>query len=123
MVLLIKLCRRYSSGAENTKCKLWGSSRNNRWFTSECSEKRSTFYHHLNLYRKNKTDEYRSLLINSTTEYKNCIKQAKFKYDNNQTKKMLETRFKNAKLYWKMLKQSAGLQTSNITMDVFANYF
>jgi len=40
-----------------------------------------------------------------------------------QTTKLVQARFRHARLYWNMLKQSAGMKTPNINIDILYNYF
>ena len=94
-----------------------------RWFNAECAEKRINFYRHLNIFRNNKTEENKRNFIDARTQFKTCIRKSKFEYDHNETKKLLDARFNNAKLYWKMLKNVAGLNKSNIPLDMFKQYF
>ena len=96
---------------------------NNPWFNVNCELKRKHFQFCLNKYRVCKSDENRLLLVASRTEYKNEIRKCKREYDVKQTKLLEENRFKNAKLYWNMLKSASGINTSNVTLDTFQNYF
>ena len=95
----------------------------NKWYTSECDEKRRLFYTALNMYRQDKTELNRINMINKRSEYKQCIRRARFDYDRAETQKLLSAREKNAKLYWKMLKGSCGIKDPNISLDSFESYF
>jgi len=44
-------------------------------------------------------------------------------YDKTQTKRLKQARYKNAKQYWNMLKQTAGVDNANISLSVFEQYF
>ncbi len=61
--------------------------------------------------------------LRARSEYKSTIRKCKFKYDLEKTKKLENARFKNAKMYWNMLKESAGIKCTNISIDNFAAYF
>ncbi|KAL4240483.1 hypothetical protein ACF0H5_001275 [Mactra antiquata] len=97
--------------------------RENKWFTNECYEKRCLFYNTLNTYRKNKTETNRINMCRARSQYKNIIRHCKFTFDKEQTTKLSNARHKNAKLYWSMLKQCAGVSKSNISLSVFEQYF
>ena len=71
----------------------------NKWFTSECEEKRRSFYSALNLYRNEKSELNRKDMVSKRSEYKCCIRKARFDYDRHETQKLLAAREKNAKLY------------------------
>ena len=93
------------------------------WFSPECAEKRDLFYRQLNKFRNNKTDENRMVLNKTRSDYKLCIRKQKLHYDRAQTRKLEQSRFKNAKMNWIMLKQSAGIHQSNISLSTFEQYF
>ena len=44
---------------------------NSKWFTSECFDKRRTFYCKLNMYRRNNTEENRLNMIHARSQYVN----------------------------------------------------
>ena len=62
-------------------------------------------------------------MVKARTEYKKCIRLCRYRYDKQNTDKLLNARFKNAKLYWSMLKQSAGVKRANIPLTDFEQYF
>mgnify|MGYP000169787250 FL=1 len=77
---------------------------NSKWFTSECFDKRRTFYCKLNMYRRNNTAENRLNMIHARSQYTACLrKSSRFNFDKCQTKKLVDSRFKKAKMYWDML--------------------
>ena len=93
------------------------------WYNSDCYEKRSLFLHMLNNYRTNKNDVNRINMVRARSDYKNTVKNCKYEYDKNETEKLTKARFQNAKLYWKMLKQCAGVQKTDIELSSFEQYF
>ena len=95
----------------------------NPWFDDECFDKGSTFLFMLNKYRIQKTDTNRINMVKARSEYKKTIRNSKFEYDRKQTDRLSKARLNNAKLYWKMLKECAGIQKSNIQMSAFEQYF
>ena len=60
----------------------------NKWYTSECEEKRRSFYAFLNLYRNEKTDSNRKDMVSKRSGYKKCKRKARFDYDKNETQKI-----------------------------------
>ena len=78
----------------------------------------------LNKYRKNKTDASRIELVNARSAYKKSVR--KFKYDclKNKTQYLLQQKHKDAKQYWKLLKESQGITTpKSLTSKHFLEYF
>ena len=59
------------------------------------------FYNPLNVYRNDKTDdktdENRQNMTQARTEYKGCIRKAKYTFDKLQTNKLENARVKNAR--------------------------
>jgi len=94
-----------------------------KWFTTECYDKRCSFYRMLNIYRNSKSEENRINMVKARTEYKKLTLRCRLEYEAIKTKQLTEARFKNAKLYWKMLKECAGVCKSNITLSAFEQYF
>ena len=48
-------------------------------------------------------------MISARSDYNSCIRKSKYSYDHLQTTKLVQARFRNARLDWNMLKQSAGM--------------
>ena len=89
-----------------------------------CSEKRKHFYSKLNDFRKNKTEINRHHMVRARTEYKNAVRKYNFEKDRQKSIKLLNAKYKNAKQYWKLLKESVtGPKCSNLSATDFANYF
>lgn len=97
--------------------------KDNPWYDRECEEKKVAFLTNLNIFRDNKSDNNRINLVKSRSVYKSTIRKSKYSYDKQNTIKLEQNRFKNAKLYWKMLKESCGIKTSQIDITTFENYF
>ena len=70
----------------------------NKWYNSECEEKRRLFYAALNLYRHEKTEQNRTNMVSKRSEYKNCIRKARLDYDRIETQKLLSVRAKNCEI-------------------------
>jgi len=63
-------------------------------------------------------------MAQSITEYKSLIRNKRFQYDKRQTDKLNEVRYKNAKMYWNMLKEAhSGKKSTNININDFERYF
>ena len=84
---------------------------------------RNTFYKTLNMYRKSHSVENSIAHSHARSVYKTCIRKQRFMYDKTQTKQLEQARYKNAKQYWNMLKQTAGVNNANISLSVFEQYF
>ena len=93
------------------------------WFNEECASKRQLFYAKLNLFRQDKSEINRKNMVNARSQYKTCLRNSKFEYDKLQTSKLQDARFKNAKIYWNMLKQSAHVKQTNLNLNEFEQYF
>ena len=66
--------------------------------------KRQDFYYCLNMYRDDRSDQNRINMVTARTLYKRALRKARFVFDSNETKRLNDLRFKNAKEYWKLLK-------------------
>ena len=60
------------------------------------------------------TEVNRLNMIHARSQYKACLRKSTFNFDKCQTKKLVDSRFKNAKKYWDMLKQCPGVKHSNV---------
>lgn len=96
---------------------------NNPWFTDICEDKRRIFQFCLTKYRVCNSDENRVELTIARTSYKNEIRKCKRQFDIENTKNLEKCRFKNAKLYWRMLKSTSGIKTSTVSLSTFEDYF
>ena len=62
-------------------------------------------------------------LVKSRSNYKSTLRKSRFNYDKRNTIELEEARLKDAKTYWRMLKESCGIKTSQIDITTFENYF
>ena len=94
-------------------------------FNEMCGESRRIFFQLLNIYRTNKNEENRINMIHPRTTYKNELRKYRIKKDKRKTSKLIDARLKNAKLYWKMLKESVtpNKPDKKLNADTFAQYF
>ncbi|MEW8542097.1 MAG: reverse transcriptase family protein, partial [Candidatus Thiodiazotropha sp.] len=89
-----------------------------------CNDKRKDFYRKLNIFRKCKSDINKQNLLKSRTEYRNTVRKYNLEQDRVKTAKLLNAKVKNAKEYWKLLKESvASSKPKNLTIDIFDKYF
>ena len=95
----------------------------NPWYNEECHESKYIFLHMLNKYRSFKTDENRKNMVKARSNYKSIIRKCRLNYDKERTKKFVDAKFKNAKMYWNMLKELAHVKPANIPLSSFEQYF
>lgn len=93
------------------------------WFDDDCRIKRNEFYYCLNIFRFDKSDVNRVNMVSARSIYKKTLRQARYRYDCKQTKKLNDLRYKNAKDYWKLLKSAANVSQPKISLNNFAAYF
>jgi len=55
------------------------------------------------MYRQDKNENNRIYMCKARSDYKTCIRKCKYEYDKLKTGKLIDARFKNAKLFWKLL--------------------
>ena len=77
----------------------------------------------LNKYRVDKTDINRVNMVKARSTYKTLIRTCRTKYDREKTNTFTDAKYKNAKLYWKMLKETAGLKPCDVPLTSFEQYF
>lgn len=96
----------------------------NKWFNDECKIKRLEFYKCLNLYRKNKNDINCKAYTQARSAYKIAVRNAKYEYAKQQTEKLNKAKRKNAKEYWKMLKNMGSSKRAvGLSANKFYDYF
>ena len=99
------------------------SKRENPWFNDDCQESKLYFLKMLNKYRVDKTDINRVNMVKARSAYKTLIRTCRTKYDREITNTFNDAKYKNAKLYWRMLKETAGLKPCDIPLSSFEQYF
>ena len=93
-------------------------------FDESCNDKRKDFCRKLNIFRHCKNGVNKQNLIKSRTEYRNTVRKYNFEQDRMKTTKLLNAKFKDAKEYWKLLKESVvSPKPKNISVDLFDKYF
>ena len=93
------------------------------WYNEECYNQKRLFHRMLNIYRELPNDENRLNMVLARSKYKALLRNARFRYDNDKTSQLLNAKRKNAKEYWNLLKQTAGIKPANIPMSTFEQYF
>ena len=58
----------------------------------------------LDKYRQLKTEENRVNMVKARSEYKSLLRKCKFDYEKLKTKQFVDANYKNARLYWSLLK-------------------
>ena len=77
----------------------------------------------LNIYRTNKSDANRVNMVTERSQYKTCLRKCSYEYDKNKTTELTNARYKNAKMYWNMLKGCANVKPSTMPLTDFEMYF
>ena len=86
-----------------------------------CREKKGFVF--INKYRENKNDVTGVNMTKARSEYKIAMRKARYDYDKKKTERLENARFKNARLYWNLLKETAGVKPANIPLTSFEQYF
>ena len=94
--------------------------RHDEIFNGECEVKKIDFLNKLDNYRAAKTDENREEMVKSRSDYKASVRKYKFELNKQRTQKLIVSKTKNAKEYWKLLKRS---QTSTYPQSLSAQKF
>ena len=93
-------------------------------YDQDCEIKRMHFFDKLNKYRKNKTDINREEMVRARSIFKSSVRKFKRACLKKKTNKLINTRYKDAKEYWKLLKQSQVSKSSkSLSADTFGEYF
>ena len=117
----IPLFQRNTKPHKSNSCSQMNN-RNN--FNIICAEKRKAFYRHLDAFRRNKNAENRQNMITSRSKYKKAVKQFNFDGDQQKSRKLLNAKFKNAKEYWRLLKESVSkTKPKKLSATDFEDYF
>ena len=111
------------SQSENKEQVNFSKKTDTPWFNDKCEEKRHYFLHYLDRYRASKTDESRRNLVRARSDYKSFIRKCRYNYDKDKTSQFVNAKYKNAKMYWNLLKEAAGIKSCNIQLSCFEQYF
>ena len=95
-------------------------------YNEECEYKKILFLNLLNKYRAEKSDTNRLNMVRARTDFKAEVRKFKLEQDKAKSKRLVDAKYKNAKEYWKLLKNAANMNTGvakNISSNKFAEYF
>ena len=94
------------------------------WADNDWKPLKNNFLRSKDKYNRNPSQANRLNLVNSRTEYRSYINRRQYLHEKNQTKKLLEAKLNNIKLYWRMLKQPTQKTVSyQIGNQEFKDYF
>ena len=102
------------------------TAKKNFTYNEECEFKKLEFFDMLNLYRADKTDTNRVNMVRAQTEFKAEVRLHKLNQDRAKTKRLVDAKYKNAKEYWKLIKDAANGdkgKAKTISANRFAEYF
>ena len=77
----------------------------------------------LDKYRGSRDDESRICMVKARSAYKSILRKSRYDFDKERTSRFMNAKYKNAKLYWNLLKESAGLKTTDVSLSSFEQYF
>ena len=94
------------------------------WADNDWKPLKKTFLRSKDKHNRNPSEANRINLINSRTEYRSYINRRQYLYEKSQTRKLLEAKLNNVKLYWRMLKEPTKKSVSyQISNKEFKDYF
>ena len=62
-------------------------------------------------------------MVKARSEYKTILRKCRYEHDKNKTSRFINAKYINAKMYWNLLKESAGVRTTNVPLSSFEQYF
>ena len=77
----------------------------------------------LDRYRLSKNDVNRIGLVKARSEYKAILRKCRYEYDRERTSRFVNARYKDARLYWNLLKESAGIKSTSVPLSSLNNTF
>lgn len=105
----------------NLQCK---SSSTQSWFDEECRKLRNLFYSTLNKYRSYKSPTNQTNFVKARSNFKKTLRQKRYNFIKEKTSKLIVSKSKNVKEYWKLLKDVSHLKSkSSIDVKMFSEYF
>ena len=94
------------------------------WADNEWLPLKKTFLRNKDKFYRNRSESNRTLMSNSRSNYTNYINKRRLAEENSDTAKLLEARFKNIRLYWKLLKNPTKKDASYIISNTeFTDFF
>ena len=95
-------------------------------YSEECEFKKIVFLDMLNKFRAEKSDTNRINRVKARTDFKAEVRKFKLELDRVKPKRLVDAKYKNAKEYWKRLKDAANINTNtskNVSANRFVEYF
>ena len=93
------------------------------WYGERCAEKKFYFMRMLDKYRLSKSDANRCSLVKAGSEYKAILRKCRYEYDREKTSRFVNAKYKDARLYWNLLKETAGIKSTSVPLSSFEQYF
>ena len=93
------------------------------WYNEECYDQKIVFHRMLNNYRQSSNEENRLKMVEARSKYKALLRQNRYNYDKEKTTQFVNAKRKNAREYWNLLKEAAGIKPANIPLSTFEKYF
>ena len=62
-------------------------------------------------------------MVTARSVYKSTLRKSRYDFDKEKTVRLNSARYKNAKLYWNLLKETAHVKSANIQLTTFGRYF
>ena len=93
-------------------------------YNENCENKKLLFLNRLNVYRNNPNDENRQEMVNSRSSFKKSVREFRLDCRKRKTQYLLDNKYKNAKEYWKLLKNAQKHPESrSLSAQKFGDYF
>ena len=93
-------------------------------YNEDCENKKLLFFNRLNVYRNNPNDENRQEMVNSRSSFKKSVREFRLDCRKRKTQYLLDNKYKNAKEYWKLLKNAQKHPESrSLSAQKFGDYF
>ena len=93
-------------------------------YDETCDLNKVLFFEKLNNYRKDKNEINRSELVQARSKYKSSVRHFKYNCLKQKTQKLLDQKYKDAKQYWRLLKQSQNNDPpKSLSANQFMEYF
>ena len=103
----------------NASERLFNDKNLNPWYDEHCIEKKHYFLRMLDKYRVSKDDVSRIGMVKARSEYKSTLRKCRYEYDKKKTSRFINAKYKDAKMYWNLLKESAGVRTTKVPLSKF----
>ena len=93
------------------------------WADCEWRQSKKDFFRKRDKYSKSQSEHNRVNMVNARSYYKRLSNRNIKNYQNSQTKRLIQARFNNVKLYWKLLDNKQQPASSKIDVADFYSYF